>query len=95
GNIYECDAAFVPDKYLALVKPRFELALKQEAGLYRLTIESDAVAKFLEISVSGTDVVFSDNYFFLRPGEKKTVTWHSDKTITLDDLALRSLVDAY
>lgn len=95
GNAYRADAAFVPDKYLRLSKARLQYGLEEKDGLYTLTVESDVVVKFLEVSVNDADVVFSDNYFFLRPGEKKTITWQSDKKITRDDLRFRSLVDTY
>ncbi|MDD4166698.1 MAG: hypothetical protein PHN29_06715 [Endomicrobiaceae bacterium] len=95
GSVYRNHVAFVPDKYLELEKPQLSFTLAAESDDYRLTVLTDRVVKFLEISAINRDIIFSDNYFFLYPLQEKVITWHSDEKITLADLQFRSLVDTY
>ena len=95
GNVYRNHAALVPVKYLELEKPSYRFDLTAKDGHYRLTITADCLVAFLEIDTDKADIVFSDNYFFLYPKQKKIVTWQSERKITLADLKIRSLIDTY
>jgi beta-mannosidase len=67
-------AFFVPTKHLSLVDPQIkaDVTLKES----RLTIELSArsLARLVECSLTGADVIFSDNYFDLPAQQVITVT---------------------
>ena len=93
----ENQVSFVPDKHLELVNPTYHIELIQTNHEWVLTLDSDVFAKYVEVSVEGEDIRFSDNYFFLKPTTKKTVQFQSSltKTAILSQLRIRSLVDSY
>ncbi len=65
-------AFFVPTKHLSLKKPQVESKLTINGGMLSIELSSKSLARLVECSLSGADVVFSDNYFDLPA--KKTVT---------------------
>ena len=50
-------------------------------GTLKITVSADNFAKFVRLDLSETDVVFSDNYFDLLPGESRTVTMKIDEKL--------------
>ena len=40
----------------------------------KITLKSNADAKYVELSVNGNTSLFSDNYFDLKKGEERTVS---------------------
>lgn len=56
---------FVPTKHLSLEDPqiKFNLALKE--GLLAIELSARSFARLVECSLTGADVIFSDNYFDL------------------------------
>jgi beta-mannosidase len=68
-------ASFVPNKHLHLVNPQLKAYLRQgEDGSCEIEVEANYLARFVELSLDDVDVVFSDNYFDVLPGETMRVT---------------------
>lgn len=93
--VSENDCTLVPDKHLNLRKTSYELELSKDGNKYTLTISTNKVAKFVEISFEKYDFKLSDNYFNLYPTYKKIITFESNDELTLDDIQVKSLVDSY
>ncbi len=68
-------ATFVPNKHLALTKPRLQWEVEDEqAGRALIRLRTASLARFVELSLSGADAVFSDNYFDLSPNRERRVS---------------------
>lgn len=84
----------LPPKKLNLPKAKVSVAVQAEDSGYALTLSSDRLAKNVMIQTSA-DGFFSDNYFDLLPGVRKTV--HFKTKSLLDDankaFRVKSLVD--
>ncbi len=74
-------------KDLKLEKPQFTIFTSRNS----ITITSNVAVKYLHLSTKDAKVIFSDNYFDLKPGETKTIT--SNNIINLPDLKIKSLYD--
>ena len=61
-------ASFVPIKHLSLADPAVTMDLRGERGQLIVGLTSRSLALLVEVSLTGSDVVFSDNYFTLPPG---------------------------
>ena len=70
---------FLFEKDMALPETEIKTKIKVEDGQYVMTLSSAKLAKdvFIEVPFQGAD--FSDNFFDLLPGEKKTVTVKSEE----------------
>ncbi len=98
-KIASCISPFAPIKHLALADP----GLKAKAGLGKKGLVIDVTAKklalFVELSLVGADVVFSDNYFDLPAGASARITaplpagWTPARARKA--LRIRSLIDSY
>jgi beta-mannosidase len=92
-------AIFVPDKHLELVAAHLDGHVSLSAGQLAITIHADTLARFVELSLEGTDTIFSDNYFDLPAGRSVIVTcplphgW--DMRQVEEALKIRSLREAY
>lgn len=62
-------ALFVPTKHLALVDPQIHAEVALADGLLAIDLSAHSLARLVECSLTGADVVFSDNYFDL-PAQK-------------------------
>ncbi|MGQ9491302.1 MAG: beta-mannosidase [Anaerolineae bacterium] len=67
-------AFFVPTKYLSLADPQIKAAVKLHEGLLTVELWARSLARLVEVSLAGADVVFSDNYFELPAGRPVVVT---------------------
>ena len=76
-----------PNK-LNLPKTTINKSVSYNEGEYKVTLESDYLAKdvFVEIPIQGA--LFSDNFFDLLPGEKKVVTITSPELTKRDKTAI-------
>ncbi len=92
-------ATFVPNKHLALVNPRLHWDVEEKDGQARVWLQAASLARFVELSVDGADVVFSDNYFDLSPNRARRVDVPLPSGWTLDRLQValrvRSLYESY
>jgi beta-mannosidase len=62
-------AFFVPTKHLLLVDPHINAKLTVNEGILAIELSALSLARLVECSLTGADVVFSDNYFDL-PAQK-------------------------
>lgn len=92
-------ATFVPNKHLKLENPELKAEVQQKGDqlVYRLSAKS--LARYVELEIAGTDVVFSDNYFDVPAGWTTTVTGPIPAGWTVDRvrqaLRVRSLFDSF
>lgn len=95
--IAENQVSFSPDKHLELLEPEIGFDLFESEGNFVMILSSKKYAKYVEVSVNGEDIIFSDNYFFLIPKQKKVIMFKSKHP--LDEIAnhimVRSLFDTY
>ncbi len=62
-------AVFVPTKHLSLVDPQINADVTLKEGVLAIELSARSLARLVECSLTGADVIFSDNYFDL-PAEK-------------------------
>jgi beta-mannosidase len=94
---------FVPDKQLALARPAIETAVEGSAGAASscatVRLRSEVLARWVEISLDGADIVLDDNYFDLPAGRDVAVSFELPEGWDLDraraGLRVRSIVDTY
>ena len=92
-------ATFVPDKHLSLVEPELSATVSQSEGALVIEVTAKSLARFVELGLFGTDVVFSDNSFDVPAGRTVQVTCPLPQGWTVDDardaLWMRSLYDSF
>ena len=79
-------ATFLPTKHLSLANPSINAALHSENGQLVIELTSQSLARMLEISLDGLQVVFSDNYFDLPAGRTITVSCQPPDNWTLEQV---------
>jgi beta-mannosidase len=67
-------AFFVPTKHLSLVDPQINADVTLKEGLLAIELSAGSLARLVECSLTGADVIFSDNYFDLPAQQAITVT---------------------
>jgi beta-mannosidase len=67
-------AFFVPTKHLNLADPAIRANFHITGGVIQIELTSQTLARLVECSLEGADVVFSDNYFDLPAGRTATIT---------------------
>ncbi len=78
---------FVPSKHLELRDPGLTVNTRVEGQTLVVDVSAQALARFVELSIDGVDVVWSDNYFDLPAGVSVAVTcplpkqWTSDSQV--------------
>jgi len=65
---------FVPNKHLPFSDPALSVGIEQRGPDFVFSIAAKSMARFVELKLSGADVVFSDNYFDIPAGRKVQVT---------------------
>ena len=84
-------ATLVPNKHLKLVNPQLKAYLKLGEGRECfIELEAEYLARYVELSLDDADVVFSNNYFDVLPGETVRISCQMPDGWTIDDFA-RSL----
>jgi beta-mannosidase len=92
-------AFFAPTKHLSLVDPQITANLTLSDGLLAVELAARSLARLVECSLAGADVIFSDNYFDLPARTTIRVTtplpdgW--DVTRAQASLKIRSVYDTY
>jgi beta-mannosidase len=90
---------FVPNKHLELQEPGLQTSVSEKDGLLTIGVRASSLARFVELSIEGADVIFSDNYFDVPAGATIYVTtpllagWTVDQAHTA--LRVCSLIDSY
>jgi beta-mannosidase len=65
---------FVANKHIELRKPGLKVQSHAEGDHLTIEVSARYLARFVELSIEGTDAVFSDNYFDVPAGTTVTVT---------------------
>lgn len=90
---------FVPNKHLELYDPGLTSTMGEKDCLLTICVRASSLARFVELSFEGVDVIFSDNYFDVPAGLPVYVTTPLPARWTLEQAraALRvcSLIDSY
>jgi beta-mannosidase len=92
-------ATFAPNKHLMLADPGLTVAVSQTGLQLHFDVTARSLARFVELKLAGTDVVFSDNYFDLSAGRTLRVTcplpanWTADRAMKA--LQIQSLYDSF
>ncbi|MEO5888433.1 MAG: glycoside hydrolase family 2 protein [Anaerolineales bacterium] len=98
-RVATCVSCFAPIKHLALVDPGLKVEVALNGGILSFEVSAQSLARFVELSINGTDVVFSDNYFDVPAGTSAKITapvpagWSLDQTRKA--MQVRSLIDSY
>lgn len=74
GTVRRSVETLLPYKYLRLPSPVFRAEVSQMGTEYEISLEADSFAAFVELSVDGADVIFSENYFHVTEKAKKRIT---------------------
>lgn len=87
---------FEPPRKLLLSNAKISLRVRQVNEGYALTLESPRLAKNIMLSANA-DGAFTDNYFDLLPGERRTVLFKTETILDEPEKAflIKSLVDTY
>ncbi|MBK8047845.1 MAG: glycoside hydrolase family 2 protein [Anaerolineales bacterium] len=92
-------ATFVPNKHLELNETGLTLSVREVVDGVAIDVTAKTLARFVELSVEGVDVVFSDNYFDVPAGRTRTVRAARPEGMTAEELKAafkaRSLYDVY
>ncbi len=92
-------ATFAPNKHLELTDPDIETNLSVRNGKISIHLKASSLARFVELSLEGADVIFSDNYFDLPAQRERTITaqlpagWTSEQAKSA--LRVTSLYDSF
>jgi RNA polymerase sigma factor (sigma-70 family) len=92
-------ATFVPTKHLSLEPPGLSATTRLDGGVLSIELTSRSLARMVEVSLDGADVVFSDNYFDLPAGRTVTITcplpegWTAEQTHAA--LKTRTVYESY
>lgn len=93
---------FIKPKHFAFEKPEISVRVEEREKEFLLHLHTHSVAAFVELTIMGTDLHFSDNYFHLVPGHEKCVSLEkryikgnvSDSTLH-KMLCIKSLYDSW
>lgn len=91
GIIAENTCYFENPKDLKLTKTVLRHTLAHTGQTYTVTITSPELARNVRVSAGNDSIIFSDNYFDLQPGQYKTITFQSDKSLTEGDIKLKTI----
>ena len=103
-SLGDCTAVelFCPPKSFGFRKPSIRLTAAETEQAFHLTIQSDVLAKNVELYSDEIDFILSDNFFDLPPGTKREIVLSKEdlsKPVTLAELQntiqYRSLRDTY
>jgi beta-mannosidase len=92
-------APLVPNKHLELVEPDLSVDVIVQDDQLVCQVTAQSLARFIELSLTGADVVWSDNYFDVPVGRTVSATCPLPDGWTLERareaLCVRSLYDSY
>jgi beta-mannosidase len=94
-----CVNGFVPDKHLMLTDPGLTCAVSLSDEILTFELAAVSLARFVELSLTEADVVFSNNYFDLPAGMTIRVTAPLPSGWIIEQaqraLTIRSLYNTY
>ncbi len=85
-------ATFAPSKHLELADPQLKAAVHQQGDQVVIDLTAQSLARFVELKLNGADVVFSDNYFDVLPGQGAQVRCPIPSGWSVDQLRKALLV---
>jgi beta-mannosidase len=92
-------SCFAPIKHLTLTDPGLQVDVSLNGDKLGFNVSAKALARFVELTLNGVDVIFSDNYFDVPAGTSVQITapLPAGWTLTQAQKALqtRSLIDSY
>jgi beta-mannosidase len=92
-------ATFAPAKHLELTDPHLQTEVAHDEEQLSVNLTATSLARFVELSLDGADVLFSDNYFNLPAGRTAQITCPLPTSWTplqaRQALRVRSLFDSY
>jgi len=92
-------ATFVPNKHLSFVDPKLKITTNQEGDKLVIAVAAESLARFIELKLTGADVIFSDNYFDVPAGRTVMVSCPNPEGWSLEDvesvLTVYSLYDSF
>ncbi len=92
-------AYFAPIKHLALADPAVTVNLQSQDGELIVELTAHSLAALVEVSLNGTDAVFSDNYFNLPAGRSMQISCPMPDGWTLSqaqkEIRVFSVFDSY
>jgi beta-mannosidase len=92
-------ATFVPNKHLKLKDPDLVVDMSQSNDRLEISLTAQSLARFVELTMTDQDLIFSDNYFDLPANFPLRVSCPLPAGMTLDEargkLRLMSLFDSY
>jgi beta-mannosidase len=92
-------APFVPNKHLDLQDPSLKVEVAPAEEKLAFTVSAQSLARFVQLSLAGADVIFSDNYFDLPAGRAVVVSCPLPQGWTIDQarqaVRVRSLFDTF
>jgi beta-mannosidase len=87
---------FVANKHLELRRPGLKVQSHVEGKTLYMDVSAHSLARFVELSIDGSDAVFSDNYFDVPAGTIVTVTTPLPENWTADSkVEVRSLYESF
>jgi beta-mannosidase len=96
GFLVENNYFFTQPKNMNLTKPNILSTVEENGSYWVITLKSDVLAKNLYLNFTGTEGLFSDNYFDLLPGIERKITFTpNDKLVSPKKPEMISLVDSY
>lgn len=93
--VSEGTVLFVKPKHFDFIDPAIETTMTEEKDRFVITVDSKAFARFVELDLGVLDVIFSNNYFDLSAGERKTISLRKDdlnKPASLEELQSQLIV---
>ena len=90
---------FVPTKHLALTDPEIDVKTGFDGDRMTIELASRSLARLVEVSIPGADVIFSDNYFDLPAGRSINIScklpegWTAERAEAA--LKVRTVYDTY
>jgi beta-mannosidase len=92
-------SGFAPIKHLDLADPGLKVDVGMKDGILTFEVSAQSLARFVELTLDGADVVFSDNYIDVPSGATVKVTTPLPTGWTLEQtrsaVQVRSLIDSY
>ncbi|MGX1830946.1 beta-mannosidase [Paenibacillus taichungensis] len=93
--VSEGTVLFVKPKHFGFIDPAIETTMTEEEDRFVITVDSKAFARFVELDFSELDGIFSNNYFDLSAGGRKTISLKKDdlnKPASLEELQSQLIV---
>jgi beta-mannosidase len=92
-------AGFVPIKHLSLDEPAITCHVSEASGQMIVELKAKSLALLVELSLPGTDIIFSDNYFCLPSHRTTRISCPIPARWTVNQvqqkLRIRSVYDSY